>query len=61
VRDGKVIDVIGSLQSRPHNVALDPQTGVLYFADPPTSIVAGGNSSNPNAPGGFVKQVIKKK
>ena len=61
LKDGKVIDVIGALQSRPHNIALDPQTGVLYFADPPTAWTSGGLNVKPDAPGGFVKQVIRKK
>ena len=60
LKDGKVIDVIGHLQARPHDVALDPETGVLYLADPVTSMMAGGNSADPNAPGGLVKQVRKK-
>jgi DNA-binding beta-propeller fold protein YncE len=61
LKDGKVIEVIGHLQARPHSVSLDPATGVLYIADPPTSMMAGGNSSNPNAPGGFIKQIVRKK
>jgi sugar lactone lactonase YvrE len=60
VKDGKAVDVIGKLQARPHDVALDAQTGVLYFADPPTRIMAGGNEDD-GIPGGFVKQVIRKK
>ena len=32
VKNGKVLDVIGNVQARPHNVALDPATGVLFFA-----------------------------
>ena len=61
-KDGRPIDVIGSLQARPHNLALDPGTGVLYMVDPITQQRAGGNAANnPDAPGGFIKQVIKKK
>ncbi len=60
LKDGTVIDVIGGLQARPHDVALDPETGVLYLADPVTSMMAAGNSADPNAPGGFFKQVRKK-
>lgn len=29
LKNGKVIDVIGILQARPHNIAIDPGTGVL--------------------------------
>ena len=60
LKDGRVIDVIGDLQARPHGVALDPETGVLYIADPPTSMMAAGNASDPRAPGGFMKQIIRK-
>ncbi len=60
LKDGKIIDVIGYLQSRPHNIALDPESGVIYLADPPTSMRARGTSPNPNGRGGFVKTVIKK-
>lgn len=60
LRDGKKIDVIGSLQARPHNIALDPGTGVLYVVDPVTPILMGGNARNPDAPGGFVKKVTRK-
>ena len=60
LKDGRVIDVIGDLQARPHGVALDPETGVLYIADPPTSMMAAGNASDPRAPGGFIKQIIRK-
>ncbi|PYS52536.1 MAG: hypothetical protein DMG13_15950 [Acidobacteria bacterium] len=42
LKNGKVIDVIGSLQARPHNIAIDPETGVLYLTDPPTPMMAGG-------------------
>ena len=60
LKDGKIIDRIGSMQARPHNIALDPGTGVLYLVDPVTPILAGGGASNADAPGGLVKQVIKK-
>jgi len=61
-KNGRPADVIGSLQARPHNLALDPGTGVLYMVDPVTQQRAGGNAANnPDAPGGFIKQVIKKK
>jgi DNA-binding beta-propeller fold protein YncE len=33
VKEGKVIDVIGGLQSRAHNITLDKGTGDLYLAD----------------------------
>ena len=64
VKNGKVIDVIGSVQARPHNVALDPGTGVLYMADPITPLYAGTEpvaAGANRAPGGMFKQVIKKK
>ena len=66
LKDGEVIDVIGGLQARPHSVALDPQTGVLYFVDPPTALPqgqGGGSSQNVRVEGqygGFVKTVVKK-
>jgi len=61
-KNGRPVGVIGSLQARPHNLALDPGTGVLYMLDPVTQPRAGGNAANkPDAPGGFIKQVIKKK
>jgi len=61
-KNGRPVGVIGSLQARPHNLALDPETGVLYMVDPVTQQRAGGNAANnPDAPGGFIKQVIKKK
>jgi len=37
-----VIDVIGFSQARPHNIAIDPGTGVIYLTDPPTPMLAGG-------------------
>jgi DNA-binding beta-propeller fold protein YncE len=61
-KNGKQVDAIGTLQSRPHHLALDPVTGILYMVDPVTPQTARLNPSrNPDAPGGFVKQVIKKK
>ena len=33
VRDGRVVDVIGGLQSRAHNINLDRETGAIYLAD----------------------------
>lgn len=42
LKNGKVIDVIGFLQARPHNIAIDPGTGVIYLTDPPTPMKAGG-------------------
>jgi DNA-binding beta-propeller fold protein YncE len=60
LKDGKKIDTIGSLQARPHNIAIDPATGVLYLADPVTPILMGGNARDANAPGGFIKQVKRK-
>ena len=42
VKEGRLIDTIGSLQARPHHIALDRGTGVLYFADPVTLEEAGG-------------------
>ncbi len=60
LKDGITIDVIGHLQARPHNIALDPETDVLYLADPPTSMLARGNSPNSNGRGGFLKTVTKK-
>jgi hypothetical protein len=33
IKDGKVLDVIGDLKARPHNIALDTGTGDVYFAD----------------------------
>ena len=64
VKNGKVQDVIGTLQSRPHNVALDPATGIIYFADPITPLYAGTEAIAAGvnrAPGGFFKQIIRKK
>jgi hypothetical protein len=58
LKDGKVIDVIGMLQARPHNIAIDPPTGVLYLVDPDTPVYAG--NTNPNPRGGSIKQIIKK-
>jgi DNA-binding beta-propeller fold protein YncE len=64
VKDGKVLDTIGDVQARPHNVAVDPGTGVLYFADPITPLYAGTAAvagGADRAPGGMFKQVIRKK
>jgi DNA-binding beta-propeller fold protein YncE len=65
VKDGKLLDTIGDLQARPHNIALDPSTGVLYLADPITPLHADSGpilaGTDPNrAPGGIFKQVIPK-
>lgn len=46
VRDGKVIEWIGGLKARPHNIVWDPGTGELYLAD----------SNEP----GDIKKVVKK-
>ena len=62
-KDGRLIDVIGDLQARPHTIALDEETGVLYLADPVTPLYSGTDavrSSLERAPGGMFKQVIKK-
>jgi DNA-binding beta-propeller fold protein YncE len=64
VKAGKVVEVIGNVQARPHNVALDPRSGVLYFADPITPLYAGTEpvaAGANRAPGGMFKQVLKKK
>jgi hypothetical protein len=64
VKDGKLLDTIGQVQARPHNVALDPATGVIYFADPITPLYAGTEpvaSGADRAPGGMFKQAIRKK
>jgi DNA-binding beta-propeller fold protein YncE len=58
LKEGKVIDVIGKLQARPHNIAIDPGTGVLYLVDPDTPVYA--SNANPPPRGGSIKQVIKK-
>jgi outer membrane protein assembly factor BamB len=47
VKDGRVIEVIGGLEARPHNIALDAETGDLYLADT-------------MAPGGMVKKIERK-
>jgi DNA-binding beta-propeller fold protein YncE len=55
LKNGKVIDVIGFLQARPHNIAIDPATGVIYLTDPPTPMLAGGifgGAAQAAAPGG---------
>jgi DNA-binding beta-propeller fold protein YncE len=64
VKDGRLVDSVGDVQARPHNVAVDPGTGVIYFADPITPLYAGTAPVKAGAdrdPGGFVKQIIKKK
>ena len=73
VKEGRLIDTIGSLQARPHHIALDPGTGVLYLADPVTLEQAGGLAPverrldpinpDPGFPidGGLVKQIIRKR
>jgi DNA-binding beta-propeller fold protein YncE len=64
VKNGKVLDVIGNVQARPHNVAFDPATGIVYFADPITPLYAGTEAiaaGANRAPGGMFKQIIKKK
>jgi DNA-binding beta-propeller fold protein YncE len=73
IKEGKLIDKIGSLQARPHHIALDPATGVIYLADPVTLEDAGGLAvpkrrldpvyQDPGNPidGGLVKQIIRKK
>ncbi len=64
VKDGRLLDTIGNVQARPHNVAVDPGTGVIYFADPITPLYAGTapvKAGVDRDPGGFFKQVIKKK
>jgi DNA-binding beta-propeller fold protein YncE len=61
-KNGKQVDVIGTLQSRPHQLALDPATGIMYMVDPVTPQRAKLNApNNPDALEGFVKQVIPKK
>jgi streptogramin lyase len=47
VKNGKVLDTIGGLKARPHQITLDPGTGAIYLAD--TAAV-----------GGMVKKVVKK-
>src|ERR1041385_4777377 len=64
VKDGRLLDTIGDVQARPHNIAVDPVTGVTSFADPITPLYAGTAPVKAGAdrdPGGFFKQVIKKK
>ena len=51
LKNGKVIDVIGYLQARPHNIAIDPGTGIVYLADPPTPMMAGGIFTGTRSPG----------
>jgi streptogramin lyase len=47
VKDGKVIDTIGGLKARPHQISIDTGSGAIYLADTAT-------------PGGMVKKVVKK-
>lgn len=47
LKDGKIIEVIGGLQARPHNIVRDAGTGVLYMADT-------------NTPGGMIKRIMRK-
>ena len=47
VKDGKVLDTIGGLKGRPHQITLDTGTGALYFADT-------------GAAGGMVRKIVKK-
>ena len=64
VKDGKLLDTIGDVQARPHNVAVDPGTGVIYFADPITPLYAGTapvKAGVDRDPGGFFKQIIAKR
>jgi sugar lactone lactonase YvrE len=53
LKDGRILDVIGGLNGRPHNLARDPETGVFYFADPVT--LFGAETSDP---AGQIKQVV---
>ena len=48
VKDGKVLDTIGGLKGRPHQISWDAGDGALYFSDTAT-------------PGGMVKKIVKKK
>ena len=47
LKDGKVLERIGDLHARPHNIAWDPGSNELYFAD----------TTEP----GQIKKVVKKK
>jgi hypothetical protein len=47
LKDGKILEVIGGLQARPHNITRDAGTGALYLADT-------------NTKGGMIKKVVKK-
>ena len=53
LEEGTIVDVIGGLNGRPHNLALDPETGVFYFADPVTLFGA-----EAPGPAGQIKQVV---
>jgi sugar lactone lactonase YvrE len=60
-KDGKKLDEIAYVQARPHNLTLDPGTGVLYLVDPITPMrQGGGESRGPNPAGGLVKKVVKR-
>src|SRR5205823_15113105 len=64
VKDGKLLDTIGDVHAPPHNVAVDPGTGVIYFADPITGLYAGTGAIKAGGdrdPAGFFKQAIRKK
>jgi DNA-binding beta-propeller fold protein YncE len=74
-KDGKMLDVIGSLQAGPHSIAIDPATGVLYLTDPvwQERLPASFNSpvkrvlhpitqdAGDAIDGGIVKQVVPKR
>jgi DNA-binding beta-propeller fold protein YncE len=61
-KDGKKLDEIAYVQARPHNLAIDPATDVLYLVDPITPMrQGGGESRGPNPGGGLVKKVVKRK
>jgi hypothetical protein len=48
VKDGQILDVIGGLEARPHNITLDRETdALLYLADTGTL-------------GGKINKIIKK-
>ena len=47
VKDGQILDVIGGLEARPHNITLDRETGTLYLADTGTL-------------GGKIKKIVRK-
>ncbi len=47
VKGGRILDVIGGLEARPHNITLDRETGALYLADTGTL-------------GGKVKKIVRR-